>query len=147
MIVAMIAVRMMQVPVDEIVGVISVWHSVVAAARAVLVGDLVAAARMFRRADIRVLGVDGNDMLVDVVAMRVVQVSVVQVVDVAVVQHRRMPAPRTMLVIVVLVDGVAAHGVSIAQLDRRANHLGARTVLAYVSAGPGGSPGGPTAAR
>lgn len=50
--------------------------------------------------------IDGNPVLVDVILVRVVQVPLVQVVDVPVVSDRHVPALRTVLVIVVRMDGM-----------------------------------------
>ena len=47
------------------------------------------------------VGVDGEDVLVDVVPVRVMQMPVVEVVDMAVVQHRGVPAAGTVDVVVI----------------------------------------------
>jgi hypothetical protein len=97
-VVAVIAVRMMQVPVDEIVDVVAVRHRLVPAAGAVLVARLMPLAPVLGRAAVGVLGRDLDDVLVDVVAVRMVQVSVVQVVDVIAVADGGVPAAWAMLV-------------------------------------------------
>ena len=50
MIIAVIPVRMVQVAVHQVIGVIAVRHGFMAAAGAVLVGGVVGAARVLRRA-------------------------------------------------------------------------------------------------
>jgi hypothetical protein len=55
MIVAMVAVRVMQVTVDEIVNVVAVRHSLVTAARTVLMARLMALAPVLGGAAVRVL--------------------------------------------------------------------------------------------
>ena len=80
MVVAVCAVRVMQVAVDEVVGVVAVRNGLVTAGRAVDVRDVVAAAGVRRRAGIRVGRAHCDDVLVDVRLVQVVQVAVVQVV-------------------------------------------------------------------
>jgi hypothetical protein len=77
MVVAMIAVRMVQVPVHQIVDMVAVRDRLVSAAGAMLMGAL-----YIRRAAGGIGRVDSDDMLVDVIAMHVVQMAVMQVVDV-----------------------------------------------------------------
>jgi hypothetical protein len=91
-IVAVLAVRMMQVPADHEVGMIAVRHLSVAALRVVLVPAGVVAARVLRRARGRVGAVDADCMLVGVSCMNVVQVSVVQIVGVAIMLDRNVAA-------------------------------------------------------
>ena len=90
MIVAVIAVRMMQPPVDQEVDVIAVRDRVVATVLAVVVARI-AIDRI--GVTVRMLGVDRDRMLVDVVLMRVVQMPVVDVIDVIVVTTAVCPQP------------------------------------------------------
>jgi hypothetical protein len=108
-IVAMRAVRTMDVPVDEVIDVIAVRHRRVATVGAVLVAACVTAAAVVGSAASGVRAADGEPVLVDMVAVELVQVAVVQVVGVALVADGRMAAARTVLVIVLHVS-VAAHG-------------------------------------
>ena len=82
MIVAVLVVRVVQVSVDQVVGVVAVRHRFVAA-----VGTVLVILRVFRgvarRAIRGVLGIDRDLVLVLVVAVRMVQVAVVKVVGVA----------------------------------------------------------------
>jgi hypothetical protein len=50
------------------------------------------------------LGVDRDHVLVDMAVVRVVQMPVVEVVDVSLVLNRNVPAGRTVLVLVLLVN-------------------------------------------
>ncbi|SAL54611.1 hypothetical protein AWB64_06017 [Caballeronia sordidicola] len=111
-VVAVIAVRMMQVTVDKIVHMIAVRHGVVSATRAMHVPGLMATALVIGRAAIEIGGVDFQLVFIDMVAVRVMQVAVVQVVDMALMANRRVAAAGTMLVIVMgVVRFVAgAHG-------------------------------------
>ena len=101
MVVAVVAVRVVQVPIDEVIDVVAMWHRFVTAAGAMDVSCFVAAAVVVGRAGVRVGGADGDAVFIDVVAVRVVQVAVVQVIDVAVVLDGGVAAARAVLVCVV----------------------------------------------
>ena len=89
MVVAVVAVRMVQPAVDQVVDVIAVRHGVVATARAVGV-TLMAAGRI--GVAVRMLGIDPDHVLIDVILMRVMQMAVMEVVHVTLVANRRMTA-------------------------------------------------------
>jgi hypothetical protein len=109
-IVAVITVRMMQTIVDQIVDVVAVWHSLVPATRSVLVPRFMALLGIRGRAAIGVLFIDGDLMLVHVVAVGIVQMPVVQIVRVTVMANRDVPAGGAVLVIMAWMDGVFGHG-------------------------------------
>ena len=96
----MIAVRMVQLLIDEIVDVIPVRYRLVSTARTMLVAWLVAARAGLGGALRRMLTVHRDLVLVDVIAVGMVQMAVVQVVGVALVPNCDMPAIRSVLVIV-----------------------------------------------
>jgi hypothetical protein len=100
-VVAVVAVRVVQPAVDEVIDVVAVRHLFVAA---LLVLALAGNGGARRRVD----GADGDDVFVVVAVVRVVQVAVVQVIDVPVVLDARVPA---VVAVDVLVVGVliAAH--------------------------------------
>lgn len=108
MVVAVVLVRVVQAPVDEVVSVIVVRDGLVPAAGTVdvtggiVVGGVGVPVGMF--------AVDCDGVLVEVVVVRMMEVPVVQVVDVPVVSHGGVPAAGTMLMVVLLVDRVFAHG-------------------------------------
>jgi hypothetical protein len=102
----MIAVLVMQAPVDQIVDVVAVRHRFVSAAGAVHVTRLVVGAAVLGIAAVGVAVGDLDHVLVDVICMQVVKVPVVQVVDVVAVLDGDMAAPGTMLVGVVVMLGV-----------------------------------------
>lgn len=110
MIVAVIAVRMMQVPVDEVVHMITVRHRLVPAAGAVLVPGLVLHGGLAGRAAVRVLSVDGDPMLIDVTLVRVVEMPVMQIIGVACVANGDMAAVAPVLMIMVLMHCVIVLG-------------------------------------
>jgi hypothetical protein len=105
-IVAVVAVRMVQVAVDEIVDVVPVRHRLVPASRPVDVPCLVPLAAVLGGAAVGVLLRHLDCMLVDVIGVRVMQVTVVQIVDVVAVTNRRVSARGAMLVRVVGVVGL-----------------------------------------
>jgi len=108
MVITMVAMRVMQVTVYQIINVIAMRDGFVPAARAVDVIGGVCAARVLRGANLRVGGGNGDDVLVHVVAMRMVQMPVVQIINMAVVAHRGMAAVRAVLMRVVGMLGKGA---------------------------------------
>jgi hypothetical protein len=62
-------------------------------------------AAMIRGAAIGVVGGDVDHVLVDMIFMRMVEVTIVQIVDVPAVSHGGMPTTRTVLVNVVRMVG------------------------------------------
>ena len=113
MVVAVVAVGVVEVALDEVVGVVAVRDGRVFAALAVDVTCVMATAGVVGRARRGVRGVDGDDVLVDVVAVGMVQVPVVQVVDVTFVGDRDVPAAGSVVVGMARVDVVIAHRRSI----------------------------------
>jgi hypothetical protein len=83
--------------------VVAVRDRLVAAARPVDVGGLMGSAGAPVIACCGVPTVDGQHVIVDVIPVRMVEVSVVDEVDVPVVDHCDMAAARSMNVIVILV--------------------------------------------
>lgn len=109
MIVAVVAVRMVQVALDEVVHVVTVGHGFVAAARAVLVVGGVALAVVRRSARFGILRADLDRMLVIVALVGVMEVAVVQIVDVTVVFDGSVPAAGAVDMLVVLMDYMFGH--------------------------------------
>lgn len=106
MIVAVHIVRVMQMARHQIVDVVAVRDPLVPAGRAVSVGGVVLAAVMLGCAVNRVLRPDLERVLVYVVAVRMVQMPVVQVVHVALVAHGGVTAAGAVLVLVASMDVV-----------------------------------------
>lgn len=103
MIVAMVAVGVMKMAVDQIIDVIAVRDRLVAAAGAVHVIGRMRAAVVRRRAGAGIGRRHVEHMLLDGRAGRVMQMPVVQVIDVVAVLHRGMPATLAVRVIVLMV--------------------------------------------
>ena len=111
MIVAVVTVRVVQVTVDQVVDVIAVRNGFMAAARPVLVALVVSAAVMPGGAVLRVHGIHVQLVLIHMIAVDMVQMPVMQVIRVAVVLDRGVPAAGAVLVVVVRVLGAGAHQV------------------------------------
>lgn len=101
MVVAVVAVRVVQMTIHEVVGVVAMRYGFVSAAGTVYMTRFVAVAVMIQGADVRVGGADGDAVFIDVIAMRMVQVAIVQVIDVAFVFDGGVTAIRAVLVFVV----------------------------------------------
>ena len=106
-VIAVLAMRMVQVPVDEVVDVVAMRDRGVTAIGAVLVVGGVALAAVLGRAVRGVVAVHREHVLVDVTLVGVVQVPVVQVVDVPLVPNGGVPAPLRVLVLVAFVSVVS----------------------------------------
>jgi hypothetical protein len=106
-VVAVLAVRMVQVPIHEVIDVLAVRDRFVAAAGAVVMPLLMSAAIVFRSASIRVGRVDAQLVFLNNAAFLMMQMSIVQVVDMVVVDDSRVAAVGTVLmgVIAVMMSG------------------------------------------
>jgi hypothetical protein len=71
MVVAVIAMRVMKMPADDVIEVISVWRSLVATLGSVAVLLVVTLAIVVGRAVVWVGAANGNGVLIDVTAMNV----------------------------------------------------------------------------
>jgi hypothetical protein len=109
-VVAVVAVRMVEVVGNQVVDVISVRHRLMTASGPVGVPGLMALAGVLRGAVLGVRFADLDDVLVDVALVRVMEVAVVEVVHVSVVADRDVAAVRTVLVVVTLVDPMFFRG-------------------------------------
>jgi hypothetical protein len=113
-IIAMVPVRMMQVSVDKVIGMVAVRNRFMTATRSMLVRRIMSGTAMVRRAAIRVPGAHLNNMLIDMILMRMVKVAVMKIVDVAVVPNGHVATACPMGVRVIGVDRmiVRSHGLS-----------------------------------
>jgi hypothetical protein len=110
-VVAVLAVRVVQVVRHDVVGVIPVGERFVAAAGTVLVTGSVPATHMPGSTAIGVRLADGHDMLVGVPVVDVMQVTVVEIIRVSLVADGCVPAARSVLVRPVVRVLRAAHSV------------------------------------
>jgi hypothetical protein len=107
-VITVIAMRMMKVAVDQIVDVIAMRHRFVSAARPVNMACIMGAAIVARRTLIRIFRADIKPVLVYMIAMRMMQVPIMQVIDMIAVFDGRVPAVRAVLMVVVGMMGFVA---------------------------------------
>ena len=111
-IVAVVPVRMVQVPADQVIHVIGVRNRFVPAARSVHVAALSVTALLLRGALHGIARVGLEAMLVHVIPVNVVHMAFVQIIGVAFVFDRGMP---TVAAVGVAMSGVGitSHGASL----------------------------------
>jgi hypothetical protein len=107
-VVAVITVRVVQATADKVIDVIAVRHALVSTGWAMYVTCAALPWSALRR----ICGARLDDMLIDVVSVRMMQVPIMQVVDMIAVTDGSMTASRTMLMRMVCVCGARAgrHG-------------------------------------
>jgi hypothetical protein len=103
------AVRVMQMPPDQVVAVVAVRDDLMPAAGAVSMRRVVLAARVRRRASHWIRSSAGQRALVDVVVVHVVEMAIVEVVGVITVLDGRVPAAGPVRVIVSAMGMVLSH--------------------------------------
>lgn len=106
MVIAMAIMWMMQVAVDDVIGMTAVRDRVMAAIRLMGVLTRVSSAGMSRRAIGRIRAAFRDYVLVHVSIVRAVKMTLVQIIDVTLVLDRLMPAARTMLMRMLIVRAV-----------------------------------------
>lgn len=87
--------------VDEIVDMIAVRDRFVAAARTVDVSSVMSGAVMVGRATIRVLVAHLNAMFIDMISVRMVKMTIVEIVHMVAMPNRDVAAMRSVRVIVI----------------------------------------------
>lgn len=100
-VIAVIAVRMVQMAGDEIIDMIAMWNSLVTAAGSMNVGGIMSATSMVGRASIRVLAAHFDCMFVHVIAMRMMKMAIMEVIQMVAVSDGNVAAVGSMGVIVV----------------------------------------------
>jgi phage tail protein X len=105
-VVAVLFVRPMQPPVDQVIDVIAVRDRLVTALIAVSVRRIAVGGTLVA-CGVRLI--DRDRVVVDMIAVRVVQVAVVEIVDVVLVANRGVPATGPVLVRVVALMDVVGH--------------------------------------
>jgi hypothetical protein len=95
-VVAVVAMRMMQVPIYEVVDVIAMRHGFVAAIRPVPVVRLVAAGVMVWITAVRILPAHGDDMLMGAASLGVFKPAMVEIIDMAFMLHGDVPTAGAM---------------------------------------------------
>jgi hypothetical protein len=95
----MVAVRVMQAAVDQIVDVLAVRHRFVAAARSVAMRCVMTASAMLHAAAVGIGGGHFDDVLLDLALVGVIQVPVVEVIDMSVVANGDVTAAGAVLML------------------------------------------------
>jgi hypothetical protein len=103
MVIAMVAVLVMKAPFNQIIDVVTMRHGLMAAVRAVNMVMIMANMVLDRLAAIGVFAGDFDDMFVDVIAMGMMKVSVMQIVDMIVMLDGNMSTASAVLMVVVIV--------------------------------------------
>jgi hypothetical protein len=96
MVVAMIAVRMVQAPVDEIIEMVSMGDRLMAAIWTMLMRCIMPFRRLIARAAIRVLRRYFDDMLIDAATFNVLKVPLIKIIDVVCMPNRNVATSRPM---------------------------------------------------
>lgn len=109
MVITMRAMGEVQMAGDQIINMVSVRHCLMSAVHAMAMSGLMPLAAMGRRAPSWVLCGDTEPMFIDMVTMRMMKMSVMEIIGVAVMGDGRMPAVRSMLMGRMLMDGVVVH--------------------------------------
>lgn len=102
----MLAMRMMQVTVHKVIGMVTVRNSFMTTADAMLVRLIVASTGVIRRAGRRVLLVHIDRMLVEMTIVGMVEMSVMDVVNMSAVDYANVPAVGPVDMLMVGVSGV-----------------------------------------
>lgn len=104
MVITVVTMGMVEAAIDQIVHMVAMRHGLMSAA-----GAMDVAVRMpfilHRGAVVRIGRADLDHMLIHMVAVRVMQVPVMQIVDMIAMTHSRVPAIRPVLVVVVFMMG------------------------------------------
>jgi hypothetical protein len=108
---------MVQMSIDQVVGMVAMRHRFVSAARAMPMRRIVPAAAVVRRAAVGIRCAHFDDVFVDVIPVRMVEMAVVKVIDVALMADRNMTAARLVDMRMVGVNGVIVRGHSLSFLD------------------------------
>lgn len=109
MVIAMRAMGEMQVTRDKVIDMVAVRHGLMPAIRVMAMFRLMPIAAMGRSACRRVLYGDVELMFIDMVAMRMVKMSVMQIVGVSVMDNSWMATVRSMLMTMLLMNRMSAH--------------------------------------
>lgn len=112
MVIAMIPVGVMQMISNQIVDMVAVRYGLMATARAVLVVRVMAAALMVRGTPIRIGVAYCKHVLIDVIAVHVVEVAVMQIVNMSLMTHGDVAAIGSVLMRVIgrVLQRAVSHG-------------------------------------
>jgi hypothetical protein len=109
MIITMIAMGMMKMAIHQIINVVAVGNSLVAAARTMDMASVVAGTLMVWGANIGVRVGNGNHMLVNMVHMGVMKVAIMKIINMPLMKDSGMATARTVDMGVIVVSGASGH--------------------------------------
>lgn len=109
MIIAMFPMRMVKMTIHQVVNMVSMHYFWVTAVGPMHVSGAVAVALVSRRAVVRIGRRDLQHTFIHVIDMRVVQMSVMQIVSMTIMFNREMTTARTMLMRVPVNFRAASH--------------------------------------
>jgi hypothetical protein len=98
-IIAMVAVRMMEPAVNEIIDMVAMRHGLVAAVGSVTVCRIVASGMVLRITAVRIAVAYGDHMMLGAAALGMLQVAVIEIINVAFMPHGEMTASGAMNVV------------------------------------------------
>jgi hypothetical protein len=101
MIIAVIAVGMVQTAGDQIVDMVTMRNRFVATARSVNVSSIMSGAAMVCRAAIRVLVAHFNPMFIHMIGVRMVKMAIVEIIHMVPVPDRNVAATGSMRVVMI----------------------------------------------
>jgi hypothetical protein len=110
MIVAMAGMRVMKAAVDEKIDMIAMRHGLVAAPRPMRMARFVTGMSVLRSAMVRVDGVYFDHMFIHMIVMRMVEMTIMQIIDVVAMANRNMAASRSVLMRMIGMSGVVVFG-------------------------------------
>jgi hypothetical protein len=106
----MVAMRMMQAAVDQIVDVVAVRYRLVATARSMAMCRLMTASAMLNAAAVGIGSAHFDDVLLDLTLVGVIQVPVIEVVDMSMVANGDVTAAGAVLMLMRGVMVLRCHG-------------------------------------
>jgi len=109
MIITVIPMWMMQVALNQVVKVITVWNALMSTAGTVGMSPVMSATLMARCTLIGICRVDFQNMLVNVIDVCVMQVAIMQIISVTGMKDSYMTAGESVLMAVLSMLGVCAH--------------------------------------
>lgn len=96
----MIAVRMVQASINQIIHVVAMRNRLVTASWPMLMRRIVSAGAVLRRTVVRIRGCDFDHVFVDTGLIHMLEVTVVEVIDVALMPNRDMATVRRVDVLI-----------------------------------------------
>jgi hypothetical protein len=110
----MIAVRVVQVSIDQIVDMVAMWHRFMTATGTVPMSRIMSAAAVLQRAAIRIRCTHFDDMFIDVIFMRMMEMAIVKIIDVTPMSNGNLTTAWSMDVRMIGVNRmvISGHGLS-----------------------------------